>query len=75
MKFYSYSNNNGNYTRAVSLENVCSVCIDEDAGSSKIRYDVTLKYYSGRVESFIYLTKEEAEKVYKEIIDLLNGAN
>lgn len=73
MKFYSYSNNNGNYTRAVSLENVCSVCIDTGIGNSKIKYSVILAYHSNNKESFMWLTEEEAKKVYKEIIDLLNG--
>ena len=73
MKFYSYSNNNGNYTRAASLENVCSVCIDPGIGSSETKYNVILEYHNNKKESFIRLTKEEAKKVYKEIIDLLNG--
>lgn len=75
MKFYSYSNNNGNYTRAVSLENVRSVYIDADVGCSKIKYSVILVYHSNQEESFIWLTEEEAKKVYREIIDSLNGVN
>ena len=75
MKFYSYSNKNNNYTMytmAVSLENVQSIRIGEGSGKSVIRYDVSIDYTNGRHERLPYLYEDEAKKIYKEILELIN---
>lgn len=72
MKFYSCSNDGGQYAKAVSLENVRSVERNIGSGASKIRYSVTLNYHNGKTETFIWLNEEESKRVYKEIVDLLN---
>lgn len=72
MKFFTYSNDNDNYTKAVSLENVQLVEITEMAGKSAIRFGVALRYKDGSTESLLWLGKEEAAKVFKEIVKLLN---
>lgn len=72
MKFYSYSNNNKDYTRAISLNNIHSISITDGGGKSIIRFGVRVDYMDGQREDFHYLEKEESEKVYKEILDILN---
>lgn len=72
MKFYSYSNNNYNYTKAISLENVRSIERENRGGTSKIRYSIVLNYIDGKTESLMWLEEEESKEVYKEIIELLN---
>ena len=72
MKFYSYSNNNKNYTRAISLNNIRSISTIDGGGKSAIRFGVRVDYMDGQREDFYYLEKEESEKVYKEILDILN---
>lgn len=72
MKFYSYSNNNGNYTQAVSLNEVRSVHLIDGDGKSAIRFTVRIDYVDGKMKSFAWLTQEEAKKVYTEIVNLLN---
>ena len=72
MKFYSYSNNSGNYTQAVSLNEVRSVHLVNGDGKSAIRFAVRIDYVDGKTESFMWLTQEEAKKVYLEIVNLLN---
>ncbi len=71
MKFYSYTNNNDNYTKAVSLENVRTLTITEASGKSAIRFSVRLDYTDGNSETLMWLESTEAKKVYKEILDLL----
>lgn len=73
MKFFSYSNNNKNYTMAISLENVRSVQIIKNSGKSAIRFDVRVDYTNDTHESLIWLEADEAKKVFKEIVDLLNN--
>lgn len=73
MKFYSYSNNNGNYTLAISLENIRSIERDTSSGASKIRYSVVIHYCDGKNETFRWLYEEESKKVYEEILNLLNN--
>lgn len=73
MKFYSYSNDNGNYTKALSLAQVRSVSRETDNGKSAIRFSVCLTYSDGSHESFSWLKEEESQKVYKEIVEILNG--
>jgi hypothetical protein len=72
MKFYSYTNENKNYTKAVSLQNVRSIKITENSGKSAIRFGVSITYQDGSCESLPYLEKEESKKVYNEILNLLN---
>ena len=72
MKFYSYSNNNHNYTLAVALENVRSVHLVTGSGKSAIRFAVRIDYANDTHETFLYLEEAEAKKVYQTIVDLLN---
>ena len=73
MKFYSYSNKNGNYTKAVSLKNVRTVETYEGAGKSEIRFGVRITYCDNTNENLSWLEYAEAKAVYKKIVDLLNG--
>ena len=72
MKFFTYSNKNDNYTMAISLENVQSVRVLNGDGKSAIRFGVRVDYTNGAHESLFYLENEEARKVFKEIVSLLN---
>jgi hypothetical protein len=72
MKFYSYSNNNRNYTKALSLEQVRSVSREAGCGKSAIRFSVCLVYFNGSNESFPWLEEDESRKIYEEIIGILN---
>lgn len=72
MKFYSYTNNNKNYTKAISLSGVRSVTHNTGVGKSAIRFGVTLTYQDGSNQSLHWLDEEESKKVYKEIVDFLN---
>jgi hypothetical protein len=72
MNFYSYSNNNRNYTKALSLSQVRSVSRETGSGKSAIRFSVHLTYFDGSNDSFIWLGEEESQKVYKEILEILN---
>ena len=72
MKFFSYTNRNNNYSKAISLENVRSIQILDGTGKSAIRFGVRVDYTKGTHESLIWLELDEAKKVFKEIVDLLN---
>lgn len=72
MKFYSYTNNNTNYTKAISLNNVRSLKIDKGSGKSAIRFSVHLNYFDGSNEALLWLEEVESKKVYNEILKLLN---
>ena len=72
MKFYTYSNNNNNYTKAISLANIRSIERTISISTSKIRFGVQVNYCDGKGENFMWLEEEESKKVLKEIIDLLN---
>lgn len=72
MKFYTYSNNNNNYTKAISLANIRSIERTISAGTSKIRFGVQVSYCDGKNEIFTWLEEEESKKIFKEIVDLLN---
>lgn len=72
MKFFSYTNRNNNYTMAISLENVRSVQTFDGTGKSVIRFGVRVDYINGTHESLFWLESDEAKKVFKEIVDLLN---
>lgn len=72
MKFYTYSNNNGNYTKAISLANIRSIERTIGISSSKIRFGVQVNYFDDKEENFIWLEEDESKKVFKEIVDLLN---
>lgn len=71
MKFYSYSNDNRNYTKALSLEQVRSISLETGSGKSAIRFSVCLTYFNGSNESFSWLGEDESRKVYKEILGIL----
>ena len=73
MKFYSYTNENNNYTKAFSLDGIRSVERVGGSGQSTIRFSVILVYFNGSSEALNYLLEEESKKVYKEILDLLNN--
>ena len=72
MKFYSYSNENRTYTKALSLENVRSVQMVKGNGKSLIRFSVKVNYLNGAEDSFDWLHEEESRKVYNEMVILLN---
>ena len=73
MKFYSYSNENNDYTQAVSLANIrCIYKTEESFTKSAIRFSVCIDYCDGKHASFSWLKEAEAKKVYKEILELLN---
>ena len=72
MKFYPYSNRNNNYTKAISLENISSLELCGGSGKSVTRFSVQVNYANGREEFFFHLYSDEAEKLYKTILDLLN---
>lgn len=42
-------------------------------GASAIRFSVRLDYFDGSHESFSWLSEAESKKVYKEIVEILNG--
>ena len=73
MKFYSYTNENNNYTKAISLDGIRSIERVGGSGKSTIRFSVILVYFNGSSEALNYLLEEESKKVYKEILDLLNN--
>lgn len=70
--FYSYANNNGTYTKAVSLKDVRTIQLRNGDGKSAIRFSVRVDYLDATHECFHSLTREEAEKVYQEILKELN---
>lgn len=72
MKFYSYTNENKNYTKAVSLQNVRSIHMMDLGGKSAIRFGVSITYRGGSGEDLPYLKEGESKRVYNEILNLLN---
>lgn len=72
MKFYSHSNENNNYTKAISLTDVRMITLSEGSGKSQIRFSVCITFNDGTIRSFDWLHEEEAKKVYQEILNLLN---
>jgi hypothetical protein len=72
MKFYSYTNTNKTYTKAVSLQNVRSIRMTDLRGKSDIRFGITIIYREGTTEDFPCLEEKESKKVYNEILKLLN---
>ena len=72
MKFYSYTNNNKNYTKAITLSNIRSVHMIAGDGKSAIRFYVRIDYIDGEFETLSCLEQDEAKRVYEEIIKLLN---
>ena len=72
MKFFSYTNNNCNYTKACSLANVRSVHLITGDGKSAIRYSVRINYTDDSHETLAYLESGEAKSVFEKIINLLN---
>ena len=73
MKFFSYTNKNNNYTKAVILEGVRSLHLCNGDGKSAIRFSVRIEYADGHNEQFHYLEGDEAKQVYKSILGLLNA--
>lgn len=72
MKYYSHTARSTRNTTAVSLKDIRSVTIDEGTGRSYVRYRVVIQYTDTTVETFYGLEDDEAKKVYKEILNLLN---
>lgn len=72
MKFYSYTNNNKNYTKAISLESIRSVERLTDSGKSAIRFSIRINYFNSTIECFDWLGEEESKKVFNELTKLLN---
>lgn len=70
--FFSYSNQNQNYTQAVSLNDVQMVKIYEGNSRSAIRYSVIIRYVNGSQENFMYLNEKESQEVYEAIVKKLN---
>lgn len=75
MKFYPYSNENKNYSRAISLSEIRSVERNSGSGKSAIRFSVCVKYLNGTQEILDCLFEEESKKVFDEILNLLNGVD
>ena len=73
MKFFSYTNKNNNYTKAVILEGIRSLHLCNGDGKSAIRFSVRIEYANGHNEHFHYLEGDEAKQVYKSILGLLNA--
>ena len=72
MKFYSYTNENNNYTKAISLDGIRSIERISGSGQSTIRFSIRVDYFDGSSEALLYLLDKESKEVYKEILDLLN---
>lgn len=72
MKFYNYSNINKNYTKAISLNNIRSVEVEESSGKSTIRFSVKITYCDNNTEIFDVLNEQEAAAVHTKIVNLLN---
>lgn len=72
MKFFSYSNENNNYTMAVALDGIRSIHLCNGEGKSAIRYSVRVEYANGRNEQLPYLRCDESKRVYETILELLN---
>lgn len=72
MKFYSYSNKNKNYTKAIALDNIRSLYLNKGEGKSEIRFSVRAEYADNHNEQFLYLYEDEAKQVYEAILKLLN---
>ena len=72
MKFYSYSNKNRNYTKAVALEGVRALSLCNGDGKSAIRFSVRVDDADGHNEQFHYLESDEAKQVYEAILKVLN---
>lgn len=71
--FYSYTNDYGTYTKAVSLKDVRTIQLHDDGG--KKGYSVRINYFDTAQESFNLLDYGEATNIYHEIlIKLNNGA-
>ena len=70
MNFYScYTNCK---YKAVSLNGIRSIFTYEGMGASPHRYGVRVEYFNGTAEAMGGFTTEQAEKIYKEILEILN---
>ena len=72
MKFYSYTNNNKNYTKSISLESIRSIECLMGSGKSAIRFSVRVNYFNNTIENFDWLEEKESKKVFDELTKLLN---
>lgn len=72
MNYFSYGNENGSYSKAVSLKNVRSIVTDNGTGKSAIRYSVLIHYLDNSVEIFDNLTEGEMKRVYSALLIALN---
>lgn len=72
MKFFSYTNENKNYSKAISLPNIRTVTAVEGSGKSACRFFIKFDYVDGKIEYLDYLHQEEAERVFKNIVSTLN---
>lgn len=72
MKFFSYTNENKNYSRAISLQNIRTVTAKESTGKSACRFFIEFDYVDDKIEYLNYLHQEEAEQVFKNIVSALN---
>ena len=70
MNFYScYAN--GKH-KAISLHDIRSIFTYEGMGGSQVRYGVRVEYFNDTAEALSGFTAEQAEKIYKEILEILN---
>ena len=74
MKFYTHANENCNYKKAISLEKTRSIQLVTGDGKSAIRFSVMVYYEDGSIERFDCLLKEEAERVFSEILEAVRAA-
>lgn len=74
MKYFSYTTKNNNRTKAISLENIRVIEIQEGTGKSVIRYSVIIHYTDTTVEGFYSLDVDEAKMVYENLVKVLNEA-
>lgn len=74
MKFYSYSNENEDYTKAVSIENVRYISINEGYGHCSVRFYLAIHYSDGTTEEFPSLYESEVKRLYRDVLDALNKA-
>lgn len=73
MKVYSHCRQLDNKYEAISLEGIISFYTSEDCRSKNTsRYSVEICYRDEHHNSFNSLTREEAEKIFNDIVGALN---
>lgn len=73
MKFYAYTNENKNYSKAITLTDIRSIKRNEGSGKSAIRFSVSITYMNDATELLDCLHDEESKKVFREIVSFLNN--